>query len=69
MHGLLSDDMGVYREDYHGNPRYNYMYVDALFDFLLSIHMKPFVELGFMPDALASGTETIFLVERECYTP
>lgn len=60
MHGLLTDDMGVYKEDKNGEPEYNYMYVDVLFDFLHSIGMKPFVELGFMPTALASGTQTIF---------
>ncbi|MEQ8552551.1 MAG: hypothetical protein RIC53_07845 [Cyclobacteriaceae bacterium] len=60
MHGLFTDDMAVYTEDKDGNPKYNYMYVDALFDFLLSIDIKPFVELGFMPNALASGSKTIF---------
>jgi xylan 1,4-beta-xylosidase len=60
FHGLFTDDMGIYREDKNGNPAYNYMYVDALFDYLLSIDMKPFVELGFMPNALASGPETVF---------
>jgi xylan 1,4-beta-xylosidase len=60
MHGLLTDDMGVYREDSKGNPEYNYQYIDALYDFILSIKMKPFVELGFMPSALASGNQTIF---------
>ncbi len=60
MHGLLSDDMGVYKEDRKGNPEYNYQYIDVLYDYLLSIGMKPFVELGFMPSALASGAQTIF---------
>ncbi|WP_205513613.1 GH39 family glycosyl hydrolase [Longitalea arenae] len=60
MHGLLTDDMAVYKEDKRGNPEYNFMYIDALFDFLHSIGMKPFVELGFMPGALASGDQTIF---------
>jgi xylan 1,4-beta-xylosidase len=60
MHGLLTDDMAVYREDSKGNPEYNYQYVDVLFDYILSIDMKPFVELGFMPSALASGNQTIF---------
>jgi len=60
MHGLLSDDMGVYREDKNGNPEYNFQYIDALYDYLLSIKIKPFVELGFMPSALASGSQTIF---------
>lgn len=60
MHGLLTDDMAVYAQDKNGNPQYNYMYVDVLFDFLHSIGMKPFVELGFMPSQLASGNKTIF---------
>ncbi len=60
MHGLLSDDMGVYKEDRNGNPEYNFMYIDELFDFLQRIGIKPFVELGFMPSALASGKQTIF---------
>ena len=60
MHGLLTDDMGVYREDRKGNPEYNFQYIDVLYDYILSIGMKPFVELGFMPEALASGKRTIF---------
>jgi xylan 1,4-beta-xylosidase len=60
MHGLLTDDMGVYREDRNGNPEYNFQYIDVLYDFILRIGMKPFIELGFMPEALASGRETIF---------
>jgi xylan 1,4-beta-xylosidase len=60
MHGLLTDDMGVYREDRKGNPEYNFQYIDVLYDYILSIGMKPFVELGFMPEALASGRRTIF---------
>jgi xylan 1,4-beta-xylosidase len=60
MHGLLTDDMAIYKEDNKGNAEYNYMYVDALYDYLLSIGIKPFVELGFMPSQLASGSKTIF---------
>jgi len=60
MHGLLTDDMGVYREDRNGNPEYNFQYIDILYDYILRIGMKPFVELGFMPAALASGDKTIF---------
>ena len=60
MHGLLHDDMGVYKEDRQGNPIYNWQYIDKLHDFLLSVHLKPFVELGFMPGDLASGPKTVF---------
>ncbi len=59
MHGLFTDDMGVYREE-RGVPQYNWQYIDELYDFLHSIGMKPFVELGFVPNALASGSKTIF---------
>ena len=59
MHGLFCDDMGVYRE-VNGKQEYNWQYIDELFDFLHSIGMKPFVELGFMPGGLASGSKTIF---------
>ena len=69
FHGLLTDDMGIYKEDHEGNPQYNFMYVDALFDFLLSIDITPFVELGFMPKALASGDETIFWWEGNVTPP
>jgi xylan 1,4-beta-xylosidase len=60
MHGLLHDDMGVYKEDRQGHPIYNWQYIDKLYDFLLSVGLKPFVELAFMPADLASGSQTIF---------
>jgi xylan 1,4-beta-xylosidase len=60
FHGLLHDDMGVYTEDAKGNPIYNWFYIDLVYDYILSIGMKPFVELTFMPNALASGEKTIF---------
>lgn len=60
FHGLFCNDMGVYHEDKQGRAVYNWQYVDELFDFITGIGMKPFVELGFMPEALASGKDTIF---------
>ena len=60
MHGLLTDDMGVYKEDKQGIPSYNWQYIDQLYDFLLSLHMKPMVELSFMPNDLASSNKTQF---------
>ena len=60
FHGLFCDDMGVYFEDKQGRPIYNWQYIDELFDFITGLGMKPFIELGFMPSALASGPQTIF---------
>src|SRR5262249_19636757 len=28
FHGILNDDVGIYGEDKHGNPVYNFSYVD-----------------------------------------
>src|SRR6516165_6721245 len=36
MHGLLQDELGVYSEDRNGQPRYNWQYIDDVYDFLLS---------------------------------
>lgn len=60
FHGLLHDDMRVYTEDKNGNITHNWQYIDKLFDYLLSIKIRPFVEFGFMPNDLAVGTKTIF---------
>jgi len=60
FHGLFCDDMGVYFENRQGQPIYNWQYIDELFDSLLSIGLKPFIEIGFMPSGLASGSQTIF---------
>jgi xylan 1,4-beta-xylosidase len=60
FHGIFHDDMGVYTVDSHGKPIYNFQYVDALYDALLARHIRPFVELSFMPAALASGPQTVF---------
>jgi xylan 1,4-beta-xylosidase len=60
FHGLLHDDMGVYKEDDHGNPIYSFQYIDTLYDALLAQHIRPFVELSFMPNALSSNNHTVF---------
>jgi len=59
MHGLFHEDMMVYREK-NGQPIVNWQYVDLVYDHWLSIGIRPFVELGFMPYDMASGDETVF---------
>src|SRR5262245_26856812 len=49
FHGIFDDDLGVYDEDAGGRPIYNFSYVDQVYDGLLARHVRPFVELGFMP--------------------
>jgi xylan 1,4-beta-xylosidase len=60
FHGIFHDDMFVYREDPNGNPIYNFQYVDDVFDRMIATGVKPFVELGFVPQELATVTNTDF---------
>lgn len=62
-HGLFCDDMAVYHtytEDGVEKEEYNFQYIDLVFDSYLSLEIKPFVELGFMPGQMASGEQTVF---------
>ena len=60
FHGLFDDDMSVYFSPLIGDPVMSFYNIDLIFDFLLDIGMKPFIELGFMPSCLASTGQTIF---------
>ena len=62
-HGLFSDDVAIYQEyeeDGVTKVEYNYTYIDRIFDSYIRLGIRPFLELGFMPEKLASGTQTIF---------
>jgi xylan 1,4-beta-xylosidase len=54
FHDILDDDVGVYDEDTQGKPLYNFSYVDQIYDGLLALGVRPFVELSFMPGKLAA---------------
>lgn len=60
FHGLLSDDLGPVVRQHRGGLVFSFFNADRIIDFLLSIEMRPFVELSFMPAALASGSKTVF---------
>ncbi len=59
FHGILDDDMGtlICQSD---EPVYSFFNTDRIFDFLLSIGMRPVVELSFMPRMLSSGNDIVF---------
>ncbi|MEV0162030.1 GH39 family glycosyl hydrolase [Nonomuraea fuscirosea] len=78
FHGVFHDDMFVYRDGYGGgfgpdsplpSPVYTFSYVDKVFDFLVDLGVRPFVELGFMPRGLATRTETVFWWGAHCSPP
>ena len=59
FHGLLCDDMGTLVCEKE-RLIYSFRNADQIIDFLLSIGMRPFVELSFMPETLSSGGTTVF---------
>ncbi len=64
VHNLLTSGDGIpalkwgstnaYTEDASGQPRYDWTIVDRILDTYLERKMKPFVQIGFMPEALSS---------------
>jgi xylan 1,4-beta-xylosidase len=55
FHAIFDDEVGVYSEDAQGQPVYNWSYVDQIYDGLLDAGVRPFVEMSFMPRALAAS--------------
>jgi xylan 1,4-beta-xylosidase len=59
FHAIFHDVLGTVRiED--GKTVYNWTKIDHLYDDLLARHIRPFVELGFTPKALATSQSSIF---------
>jgi xylan 1,4-beta-xylosidase len=47
----------AYTEDASGKPVYDWTIVDRIFDTYMQMNVRPFVEVGFMPEALSSKPE------------
>ncbi|HKC15990.1 MAG TPA: hypothetical protein VKC11_04715 [Steroidobacteraceae bacterium] len=60
FHAIFHDEVGLYDEDASGKAVYNFSYVDQIYDGLLAEGVRPFVELSFMPQKLASDPLGIF---------
>jgi len=54
FHDIFGDEVGIYNLGADGKPYFNYSYVDQIYDGLLVDGVRPFVELSFMPNALAA---------------
>jgi xylan 1,4-beta-xylosidase len=59
FHAIFHDVLGTVRVE-KGQTVYNWSKIDQLYDDLLARHIKPFVELGFTPQALATSQNSIF---------
>jgi xylan 1,4-beta-xylosidase len=65
FHGIFDDVMCVVLDD----GRFNWTYIDDVFDFLLEINLKPFIEFSFMPPPFASGDATMFYYRANVTPP
>ncbi len=71
FHGILNDEVGLYDPNRRTkNPGlaaqaandasvYNFSYVDQIYDGLLAAGVRPFVELSFMPEKMASDPKAL----------
>jgi xylan 1,4-beta-xylosidase len=59
FHAIFHDVLGTVKVE-NGKTIYDWTKIDQLYDDLLACHIKPFVELGFTPKALATSQNSIF---------
>ena len=60
FHGLFHEAMNLVSRCEDGSLSFNFLYADLLFDSLLETGIRPIVELGLMPEALAKEQQYVF---------
>jgi xylan 1,4-beta-xylosidase len=68
FHAIFHDVLGTVRIE-NGKTIYDWTKLDKLYDNLLARHIKPFVELGFTPKAMATSNNKIFYWEGNTSHP
>ncbi len=68
-HAILHDDNAVVRRDRAGKLHYDFSRIDAIYDQLLGLGLRPVVELSFMPAALARDPELTVFTYRGVISP
>jgi xylan 1,4-beta-xylosidase len=69
FHAVFHDDMNVVTRAADGSLRFHWHHIDKVYDSLLAIGLKPFIELNPMPAALASGLDTMFYYKMNITPP
>ncbi|MEK8045228.1 GH39 family glycosyl hydrolase [Ideonella margarita] len=59
FHAIFHDVLGTVRES-NGKLLHDFSGIDRLYDKLLAAGVRPFVELGFTPEAMATSKQSIF---------
>jgi xylan 1,4-beta-xylosidase len=68
MHAIFHDHMQVFKL-VDGKPQYDWTRIDAMYDRLLKMGIKPFVELGFTPLDMATSKASVFYYEGNISHP
>jgi len=69
FHAIFDDDMAVVVRNVDSTLTFQWHQVDKVYDALLKMGIRPFVEINPMPRALASGTQTMFGYEMNVTPP
>jgi xylan 1,4-beta-xylosidase len=68
-HAILHDDNAVVHRDAGGGLRFDFSRVDAIYDQVLQLGLRPVVELSFMPAALARDPDLTVFTYRGIISP
>lgn len=68
FHAIFHDVLGTVRVE-NGKNVYDWTKIDQLYDNLLALNIRPFVELGFTPKAMATSENKIFYWEGNTSHP
>lgn len=69
FHAIFHDDIAVARRRADGPLAFHWHQADKVYDALLGMGLRPFVELNPMPAALASGERTMFYYKMNVTPP
>jgi len=69
FHAIFDDDMAVVVRNKDNSLTFQWHQVDKVYDALLKMGIRPFVEINPMPTALASGTQTMFSYKMNVTPP
>jgi xylan 1,4-beta-xylosidase len=60
FHGILSDGIGLAKRNKQGRIEHAWVNLEKVYDNVMDLGLKPFVEFSFMPSALAKGSKSLF---------
>lgn len=63
IRNIFSDELYVVRRTKEGIT-FSFRYIDEILDYIISQDLKPFIQLGYMPLALASNKDKLLFVNR-----